>query len=301
MSSTTLDTPMEAGANAAGSIPDVKSLKRLASRFELFFAVGLVLFVCALYIFGRLYWDERYYVAEEGLGYAMGLVGGIMMLFAYVYGLFKHVSWLRSKGMLRWWLGVHIFFGIAGPILIVMHSTFHVGSLNGGVALISMLLVFLSGVIGRYLYSKIHYGLGGQKARMEDMELRLSTVGKRIKSRRLEGFTAKVMQHPESLLGAYWILFSFGWRSRWLSWQLRRDMRRHMASMAVQKQWSGAELRRQRRAFRRQLGDYMVMLRKVALFSVYERFFAFWRHAHVPLLYILLISGVAHVIAVHLY
>ena len=305
MSSTTLDTPLTESAGAAKVAPvsssDSKSLKRLASRGELVLAVGLVLFVCVLFVLGRAYWDERYYVAEEGLGYAMGLTGGIMMLFAYIYGLFKHIGWLRSKGMMRWWLGVHIFFGVAGPILIVMHSTFRIGSLNGAVALVSMLLVFLSGVIGRYLYSKIHYGLGGQKARLEDMALSLDAVGKRIKSRRLEGFTLRVMQHPEGLLDAYWDLLSFGWRSRWLAFRLRRDMRRHLGVLAQQKQWSGAELRRHRRDFRRQLGDYMLTLRKVALFSVYERFFAFWRHAHVPLLYILFVSGVAHVIAVHLY
>jgi hypothetical protein len=46
---------------------------------------------------------------------------------------------------------------------------------------------------------------------------------------------------------------------------------------------------------------YIQTLEKVALFGVYERFFAFWRNAHVPLLYLLLMSGVVHVIAVHMY
>lgn len=301
MSSTTLDTPLTGSDGSIDSDSDAQNLKRLAQRGELFFAVGLVVFVCALYVLGRIYWDERYYVAEEGLGYGLGLTGGIMMLFAYTYGLFKHVSWLRSKTILRWWLGVHIFFGIAGPILVLLHTTFHIGSLNGAVALFSMSLVFLSGIIGRYLYSKIHYGLGGQKAQMEDMQQKLMAVGKRIKSRRLEAFTAKVMQHPESLLVAYWELLIFGWRSRWLSLQLRRDMRRHLLAMAKAKQWSRRDVRKHRADFGRQLSAYMLMLRKVALFSVYERFFAFWRHAHVPLLYLLFMSGVAHVIAVHMY
>lgn len=305
MSSTILDTPLTGLGGStdinSDAAPDNKSLNRLARRGELFFAVGLVVFVCALYALGRIYWDERYYVPEEGLGYGLGLTGGIMMLFAYVYGLFKHVSWLRSKGMMRWWLTVHIVFGIMGPILVLLHTTFRIGSLNGGVALFSMLLVFLSGIMGRFLYSKIHYGLGGQKARMEDMQQSLVAVGRRIKSRRLETFTEKVMQQPVGLLGAYFDLLTFGWRSRWLSLRLRRDMRRHLGVIAKQKQWSRAELRRHRRDFRRQLGDYMLMLRKVALFSVYERFFAFWRHAHVPLLYVLFMSGVAHVVAVHMY
>jgi hypothetical protein len=102
-------------------------------------------------------------------------------------------------------------------------------------------------------------------------------------------------------LNAGWDLMVFGWRSRWLSFQLRRDMRRRLKSMAEREGWSATDLFKQRKAFRRQLRIYMFTLRKVALFSVYERFFSFWRHAHVPLLYLLLFSGVVHVIAVHMY
>jgi len=274
---------------------------QLARRTELFFALGLILFMVMLFIVGRIYWDERYYVPEEGLGYWLGLVGGVMMLLAMLYGLFKHIPALRSLGWMKRWLSVHIFFGITGPLLILVHSTFRLGSLNGAVALVSMILVFLSGVMGRFLYSKIHYGLGGSKAHLVDVQSSLVAAGKRIKSQRLDDFSASVMSHPGGLFKAWLDLVTFGWRSRWLTFQLRRDIKRHLESMAKQEAWSVAELRQQRKAFRYQLRTYMFTLRKVALFSVYERFFAFWRHAHVPLLYLLLFSGVVHVIAVHMY
>jgi hypothetical protein len=254
-----------------------------------------------LFVIGRLYWDERYYVPEEGLGYWLGLVGGVMMLLAMIYGLFKHVPALRSLGWMKRWLSLHIFLGIAGPVLVLVHSTFRLGSMNGAVAMISMLLVFLSGVMGRFLYSKIHYGLGGSKAELADVQSSLVAAGKRIKSRRLDAFSSSVMSHPGSLLGAGLDLMIFGWRSRWLAFQLSRDMRRHLKAIAKREGWNAVEVYRQRKAFRRQLRAYMFTLRKVALFSVYERFFSFWRHAHVPLLYLLFFSGVAHVIAVHMY
>lgn len=282
-------------------VDSTHDLKQLARRTELFFALGLILFMAVLFVVGRIYWDERYYVPEEGLGYWLGLVGGVMMLLAMVYGLFKHIPALRSLGWMKRWLSLHIVFGITGPLLVLVHSTFRLGSLNGAVALFSMVLVFLSGVMGRFLYSKIHYGLGGSKAQLADVQTSLVTSGKRIKSRRLDAFAASVMSHPGSLLNAGLDLMVFGWRSRWLAYQLRRDMKRHLKSMAKREAWSAAELRRQRKAFQQQLRAYMFTLRKVALFSVYERFFSFWRHAHVPLLYLLLFSGVVHVIAVHMY
>jgi hypothetical protein len=276
-------------------------VQQLARRGELFIAFGLIALVVVMFVVGRLYWDERYYVPEEGLGYWLGLVGGVMMLLAMVYGLVKHVPALRSLGWMKRWLWVHIFFGIAGPVLVLVHSTFHLGSLNGTVAMVAMLLVYLSGIMGRFLYSKIHYGLGGSKAQLGDMQASLVTAGKRIKSRRLDAFAESVMSHPGSLFNAWVHLMVFGWRSRWLTFQLRRDMNRRLKSMAEREGWSAMDLYRQRKAFRKQLRTYMFTLRKVALFSVYERFFAFWRHAHVPFLYLLLFSGIAHVIAVHMY
>jgi hypothetical protein len=296
----TADEKKSAKREVTSAVND-HDLHQLARRGELYLALGLILFMAVLFMLGRLYWDERYYVSEEGLGYWLGLVGGVMMLLAMVYGLFKHVPVLRTLGWMKRWLGLHIFFGIVGPVLVLVHTTFHLGSLNGAIALVAMMLVYLSGIMGRFLYSKIHYGLGGSKAQLGDVQASLVTAGKRIKSRRLDAFAESVMSHPGSLFNAWVDLMMFGWRSRWLTFQLRRDMNRRLKSMAEREGWSAMDLYRQRKAFRKHLRAYMFTLRKVALFSVYERFFAFWRHAHVPFLYLLLFSGIAHVIAVHMY
>lgn len=291
----------ESSPKTAPTLAESHDVNQLARRAELFLALGLILFMSVLFLLGRIFWDERYYVPEEGLGYWLGLVGGVMMLAAMAYGLFKHVPALRTLGWMKRWLNLHIVFGIVGPVLVLVHSTFRLGSLNATIAMIAMILVFLSGVMGRFLYSKIHYGLGGSKAELADVQSSLVAAGKRIKSRRLDTFSASVMSHPSSLLAAALDLMLFGWRSRWLAFQLRRDMRRRLKSLARREDWPAAKQRQQNKAFRHQLRAYMFTLRKVALFSVYERFFAFWRHAHVPLLYLLLFSGVVHVIAVHMY
>lgn len=276
-------------------------LSKLASRTEMFVAVGLYVFVVALFITGRALYDDRYYTPEEGLGYWLGLVGGVMMLLALFYTAFKYVAALRTRAVMKRWLTIHIFFGVTGPVLVLVHSTFHVGSLNGGVALVSMLLVLMSGIMGRFLYSKTHYGLGGRKARVKDLQEMLKLAGHKIKSERLDRFTESVLIHKQTLGYTIWDLFTFGWRSRWLYFRTTETMRIHLVQLAEQNNWNNATLRQKRREFKRQLRAYIETLRKVALFKVYERFFAFWRNAHVPLLYLLLMSGVVHVIAVHMY
>ena len=181
------------------------------------------------------------------------------------------------------------------------HSTFHLGSINGGIAFVTMLLAFISGIMGRYLYSKTHYGLGGRKAQVKDLHEMLKLAGHKIKSESLDRFTESVLKPKMTLGNAMWDLLTFGWRSRWLYFRLTENMRHLLNQLAHENGWDRAIIRDKRREFKSQLRDYILMLKKVALFKVYERFFAFWRNAHVPLVYLLLMSGVMHVIAVHMY
>jgi len=80
-----------------------------------------------------------FYTAGSDLGYYMGLIGGVMMLLLLTYPLRKHLRFMHGWGPIKPWFRTHMFLGIAGPTLILFHSTFHIGSLNAGVALVSML------------------------------------------------------------------------------------------------------------------------------------------------------------------
>jgi hypothetical protein len=294
-------TPAKPQSPLAAKQVSNAEMSKLASRKEMAMAIGLCVLFAALFIAGRAMYDDRYYTPEEGLGYWLGLVGGVMMLLAFVYTAFKYVSKLRTRAVMKHWLTIHIFFGLVGPILIMVHSTFHFGSLNGGVAFFAMVLVVLSGIMGRFLYSKTHYGLGGRKARVKDLQVMLKLAGHKIKSERMDRFTASVLTQKQTLGNAFWELFTFGWRSRWLYFRMTETMRVHLHRLARQNGWDRPTVRQKRQEFKLQLRLYIETLRKVALFRVYERFFAFWRNAHVPLLYLLLMSGVVHVIAVHMY
>jgi hypothetical protein len=72
-------------------------------------------------------------------------------------------------GSLSNWLNVHIFFGICGPLFIILHSTL---KLNGlvAVAFWAMLAVALSGVLGRYLYLQIPRNIMGHELSLQEVE-----------------------------------------------------------------------------------------------------------------------------------
>ena len=99
---------------------------------------------------------ELYWILKPGgeRGHLLGIVGSLMMIAMLSYSLRKRWSSLHRLGSLSKWLDVHIFFGIWGPLLVILHSSFKVNGLVA-VSFWSMVAVALSGVFGRFLYVQI--------------------------------------------------------------------------------------------------------------------------------------------------
>ena len=102
----------------------------------------------------------RFYTSGSGFGYVLGVLGGSMMLVLLLYAVRKQVGFMRDWGQLKHWFRFHMIAGVLGPVLVLFHSTFRVGSINAGVALSCMLLVVASGLAGRFLYFRILAGRG---------------------------------------------------------------------------------------------------------------------------------------------
>ncbi|HYN03971.1 MAG TPA: hypothetical protein VE359_16095, partial [Vicinamibacteria bacterium] len=112
------------------------------------------------------YWRWK---AGGSVGHKLGLVGSSMMVLMLLYSVRKRVGALRRLGPLGRWLDVHIFLGIFGPALVILHSSFKV---QGLVALSfwSMVIVASSGVLGRYLYLQIPRTRAGEERALVELE-----------------------------------------------------------------------------------------------------------------------------------
>ncbi len=97
------------------------------------------------------------------LGLLYGYVGAAILLLLLLYSVRKRVRALHGLGKLSRWLNVHIFFGIAGPMMITLHAGFHV---TGAIAIgyWAMIGVMLSGFVGYYLLRQV----GGALSETED-------------------------------------------------------------------------------------------------------------------------------------
>ena len=125
-----------------------------------------------------------YWVWKAGgtIGHKLGLVGSGMMLLMLLYSVRKRVGALRQVGSLSRWLDVHIFLGVIGPLLVILHSSFKV---HGLVALSfwSMIIVASSGVLGRYLYLQIPRTRAGEALALDDLERLDRELSERLRTR----------------------------------------------------------------------------------------------------------------------
>jgi len=106
-------------------------------------------------------------------GHGFGIIGSSMMLFMLLYSVRKRTRIFRNWGRLNRWLDIHIFFGIIGPLLIVLHTSFKVQGLVA-VSFWSMVAVAGSGILGRYLYLQIPRSIRGDELSHEQINQALA-------------------------------------------------------------------------------------------------------------------------------
>jgi hypothetical protein len=253
---------------------------------------------------------ERYITPTRGVGYALGIAGGSMMLLLFLYSARKRFPWLKFMGAATRWFRFHMVLGVLGPLCILYHANFSLGATNSNVALFAMLTVAGSGLIGRYIYARIHHGLYGSKLSLDELRrgaasLRANAatfsflpelVDKLIAAeQRLLTTTGKVPVLGIARLTATSTV-SFIERL-----QLHAYVRRGLRVAAAQSPAIAAQRTRLRRAAFSYIDRRLAATRRVASFEAYERLFSLWHALHLPLIFLMLIAGTIHVIAVHVY
>ncbi len=279
---------------------------RASSRREWLFLPATAALVGSAWLIGR-FGD---YTPGSRLGYNLGLAGGITLLVVFLYPLRKHLRAMQGWGATKGWFALHMACGIGGPFLILAHSRFHVGSINAGVALASMLLVAASGIVGRFIYVRIHHGLYGTKMTLAQLQAEAGLSAGEMHSKlsfapRLEQwlgeFQAAAQARPKSFAHGIWRFLTLGVRARWVRRRCTREFASVYRMHARAFGWDAAQQRRHLAGGKAFIVDFLSGAQRVAQFSRYERLFSLWHVLHVPLVWMMLLSAIAHVVAVHAY
>jgi hypothetical protein len=133
---------------------------------------GLVVLMLLLWLGFLVHQDTRF--AGSFWGGVLGVSGAVLMLVPLAYSLVKRVKWVQKR-VWRWvtmrtLLAWHIYAGILGPILVLLHTS-HKFNSTLGIALTAMtLLVVLSGFTGRYLMGYFTHELLEKRQMLEALK-----------------------------------------------------------------------------------------------------------------------------------
>lgn len=245
--------------------------------------------------------NGQYYKPGVGLGYNLGLVGGLMMLTLLMYSLRKHLKFMQGLGKLKYWFRLHMILGVLGPVFILFHTTFRLGSLNASIAFYCMVIVACSGLIGKFAYTRIHRGLYGNRNTLKEARGELAGSSGDVKSRlhffpiiekKIGYFEYLALQKKRNFFEGVWFFLTFDIRRMVLAWQCKRYIYKKIGSERMH------DVAKEASTLVRQ---YLIQIQTVAQFKKFEQIFSAWHVLHIPLMYMMVATAIFHVIWVHMY
>lgn len=246
----------------------------------------------------RPYSDLHELLRPSGIyGHGYGILGSVMLLLLLVYSIRKRSKWFPKIGKLSTWLKYHMFLGVMGPALVTFHTSFKVGGIVA-VSYWSMIIVMLSGFVGRYLYTKIPRSISGHELTLQEIEQQNHQLRVRLREEYsvsdalLEKIEELAKPH-ESKISDFKALFRFFWLDIKRPFALHQLYKKLKKDARVEKR----ELKNLKRLMRQKLS----ISRKVSALEITHKYFHNWHVFHKPFAYVMLFIMVIHIAVVTLF
>lgn len=271
--------------------------KLTASMIERIASLAVLGAVLAAVVYGWLHRYEDWINPERGIGYALGIIGGVLMLVLLGYPLRKRAKrTTRAVGSVGFWFRFHMFLGLVGPLAILYHARFSWGALNSAMALGAMIVVASSGLVGRFFYSRVHRGYSGRKLELRSLKQEMDAMLMRLEAAGLNRDTviAAIQPFEDRAVRAGSGFWTSAGAVISLGIETRIAARRLLGSVP-----RGAD--RRLITVREQLTEYFDAVRRTAEFAFYDRLLRLWHLLHLPLFFLLVAAAILHIVAVHMY
>jgi hypothetical protein len=261
----------------------------------------IILTLVFLFFMGISYYriniEERFYHPAHNLlkpsgilGHGMGILGSLFMIIGMgSYMVRKRYRILSRMGLLKHWLEFHIFLCTLGPILILFHTTYKFGGLVA-VSFWSMVAVFLSGVIGRFIYIQIPHTIEGRELSLNEVrDLKSDVVEIIKKSYNLDeesyAIIVNSIKKKVELYHKYAIVR-----------YIRKYVNDQKSLRAVKKVLKENNLpRAEYKQVLELIEDDIRLNRKIEQLDLMQNLFKYWHVAHLPFALVMLIIMFVHV------
>lgn len=240
--------------------------------------------------------DLHPWLKPSGLiGQSFGIAALLLFLFMWLYPLRKAFGARRALGSVGAWMRFHTAVGLTLPLLIAVHAGWRFRGLIG-LGYLAMLIVSLSGIIGRYLYTRIPRSRSG-------LELSRGEIAGKRRSLVTE-IAASLGLDPASVereLNLAARPFSRGGAWSTLKRLVANDFSRWRSLRRLRAQWSasrGAGPRVDRAVLDRAVAlarDEIRLSQQLELLGATQRVFRYWHVAHRPVSITALLAVLVHV------
>lgn len=229
-------------------------------------------------------------------GHGMGILGTFLILFGVVsYIVRKRWRKISRWGTLKNWLEFHIFLCTLGPVLILFHTSFKFGGLVA-VSFWSMVAVFVSGVIGRFIYIRIPRSIEGRELSLGEVSNMKKDLGNLLRTEyQLSDDTVQVIIESTENIGAEESknIFTRVWKRRMNDSRILKRVRNSLKNNQISKS--------QQKSVLRMVKDELVLNHRIKRLLFMQTLFKYWHVAHLPFAFVMLIIVIIHVIVTLLF
>ena len=233
------------------------------------------------------------------LGYTLGTIGGLLILWLLWYGVRKR-RYRSTSGTVQGWLSAHVYLGTALVVVVTLHTGFELGWNVHTLAYVLMLVVVASGFYGVFVYLRLPRAmtenLGDQT--LEGLLLRVADLDRQMRD--------KALSLPDDLF-AMVDRAAAGTRLGGSFLRLVTGRDPACPTSAAVREWPGAAKRLAGEPARLGKDVYSLLLQKEQLLVRARRdlrhkaVLDLWLYFHVPLAFMLLAALAAHVVSVFIY
>ena len=256
-----------------------------SSNRELWLAFLAMLLLTALYASFTVF-TQHIPAASEFVGHSLGIVGFLLMLMTETLYSLRKRSRVARWGRMSTWLEFHIFTGLVGPFMVFLHTSWKFNGLAGVVTLM-MIIVVVSGFIGRYIYTAVPRTVDGAEVASSTLAHEINRTQTEIDtwlSQQSEGVRrfAGQLQNRDTLGGSFVLERGFkNLSERFHWWQATR----HMAPEMRQQVRKLQAMEMERRKLRGQLSSLAAARKMLGI----------WHTVHIPIGMALFTAAFIHI------
>lgn len=120
---------------------------------EIWYALVAIAAVTALYVVVYLQ-ASAFPAASSLVGHGIGILGFLLMLMTATLYSLRKLSTTARWGSMAAWLRFHMVTGLVGPYMVLLHTAMKFEGL-AGLAMLLTVIVVVSGLVGRYIYTAV--------------------------------------------------------------------------------------------------------------------------------------------------